>query len=176
MNYQAKLKTLLSNNLIDIIFFGSFVKGGFAKDIDIALLLKEKADVITIKNKIKEIINKPTDIQVITLDSIYLPIWLTLIKEGFSIKQNEFLFNLYKIKTNVLYKFSLKKLNNVQKVQFERGIKKVLGAEGVFLTRSVVLVPINLKNGMIDFLKTWDIYYESKEYELLPVLRKETFL
>lgn len=176
MNYQAKLKNLLNNNLTDIILFGSFVKGGFAKDIDIALLLKEKTDIIIIKNKIKKIIKKPIDIQVITLDSIYLPIWLTLIKEGFSIRQNEFLFNLYKIKTNVLYKFSLKKLNNVQKVQFERGIKKVLETEGVFLTRGVVLVPINLKNAMIDFLKTWDIYYESKEYELLPLLRKESFL
>src|SRR3989338_1073195 len=112
MNYQAKLKNLLNNNLTDIILFGSFVKGGFAKDIDIALLLKEKTDIIIIKNKIKKIIKKPIDIQVITLDSIYLPIWLTLIKEGFSIRQNEFLFNLYKIKTNVLYKFSLKKLNN----------------------------------------------------------------
>ena len=167
---------MLNNNLTDIILFGSFVKGGFAKDIDIALLLKEKTDIIIIKNKIKKIIKKPIDIQVITLDSIYLPIWLTLIKEGFSIRQNEFLFNLYKIKTNVLYKFSLKKLNNVQKVQFERGIKKVLETEGVFLTRGVVLVPINLKNAMIDFLKTWDIYYESKEYELLPLLRKESFL
>ncbi len=73
----------------------------------------------------------------------------------------------------VLYKYSLQKLTNVQKVQFERGIKNVLGKEGNFLTRSVVLIPIHLKNSMIEFLKTWDIYYECEEYELLPLLRKE---
>jgi len=27
-----------------------------------------------------------------------------------------------------------------------------------------------------EFLKSWKIYYESQEYELLPVLRKESFL
>jgi len=37
-------------------------------------------------------------------------------------------------------------------------------------------VPIDLKNEMMEFLKAWDVYYESQEYELLPVLRKGDFL
>ncbi|MBU1855028.1 MAG: hypothetical protein KKF89_04880, partial [Nanoarchaeota archaeon] len=114
--------------------------------------------------------------QVIDVESIHSPMWLTLIKEGFSVKKNKFLYETYKIKPVVLYKYSLKKLGNVQKVQFERGIKNLLGFEGAFLTRSVVLVPINKKNEFMDFLKTWNIYYESQEYELLPVMRKQEFL
>ena len=114
--------------------------------------------------------------QFINIESIYSPIWLTLIKEGFSIRKKKFLVEIYKIMPVVLYKYSLKKLNNVQKVQFERGIKSVIGKEGIFLTRSVVIVPINIKNNMIEFLKTWNIYYESREYELLPIIRKEEFL
>jgi len=72
-----------------------------------------------------------------------------------------------------LYKYSLNKLNNVQKVQFERGIKKMLGAEGIYLTRSVILIPITKKNEAIEFFQNWGIYYESQEYELVPFLRKE---
>ena len=62
---------------------------------------------------------------------------------------------MYKIKPSVLYKFSLIKLNNVQKVQFERGIKKVLDDKGVYLARSVILVPIELKNKFMDFFKSY---------------------
>ena len=119
MNYQKKLRKLLDKSLIDIILFGSFVKGGFAKDIDIALVAKEKISLDNTKKKIKEILNKEADIQIVNIESIYSPLWLSLIKEGFSIRKNKFLFELYKIRPLILYKYSLKKLNNVQKVQFE---------------------------------------------------------
>jgi len=177
MNYQKQLKKLLNENIIDIIVFGSFVKGGAAKDIDIGLVLKNKTNnVLDIRKKIELMFKKKTDIQIITIDSLYSSIWLTLIKEGFSVKNNKFLSELYKVKPSVLYKFSLMKLNNVQKVQFERGLKKVLKNDGAILTRSVVLIPLTMKNEMVDFLKNWNIYYESREYELLPVQRKDEFI
>lgn len=161
---------------MDIILFGSFVKGGSPNDIDIALLLRNKIDTALIKKEIKKIFQKEVDIQSVYLDSIYSSIWLSLIKEGFSVNKNKFLYELYKIEPKVLFKYSLGKLNNVQKVQFSRGIKKVLGDKGIILTRSVVLVPMALKNEFTEFLKTWNIFYESKEYELLPMLRKEEFV
>ncbi len=173
--YQKKFGKLLDKNLVDIILFGSFVKGGTPKDIDIALLVreKEKIDITELKKKIQETIPKNIDMQVLDIHSIHSPLWLTLIKEGFSVQKKDFLLALYKIKPVVLYKYSLQKLTKVQKVQFERGIKNVLGREGNFLTRSVVLIPLTLKNRMMEFLKTWDVYYECQEYELLPLLRKE---
>jgi len=176
MSYQKRLKKLLDENLIDIILFGSFVKEGSANDIDVALVLNKKIDINNIKKKLKEILNEKLDIQTLYLKSIYSPIWLTLIKEGFSINKGNFLFEIYNIKPSVLYKYSLKKLNNVQKVQFNRGLKKVLGKEGSLLTRSVILVPLKIKNDVMEFLKKWGIYYESDEYELIPLLRKEEFL
>lgn len=161
---------------MDIIIFGSFVKGGSPKDIDLALLLKNKIETSFIKNEIKKIFNIEVDIQLIYLDSIYSPIWLSLIKEGFSVNKNRYFYEMYKIKPMTLFNYSLERLNNVQKVQFSRGIKTVLGNKAVILTRSVVLVPIDLKNEFIELLKTWNIYYESREYELLPMLRKEEFI
>ncbi|MFH1054097.1 MAG: hypothetical protein V1740_06785 [Candidatus Woesearchaeota archaeon] len=174
-NYQKKLKKLLDKNVLDIIFFGSFVKGGIPNDMDIAIIVRNNRGMEKIKRMIKSVV-KNGDIEIIDLESIYQPIWLTLIKEGFSVKKNKFLYELYKIKPSVLFKYSLKKLSNVQKVQFERGLKNVLKSGGTVLTRSVILVPIKIKREIEDFLKSWNIYYESQEYELLPVLRKETFL
>ncbi|OGI64618.1 hypothetical protein A2642_04460 [Candidatus Nomurabacteria bacterium RIFCSPHIGHO2_01_FULL_39_10] len=171
--YRKELKKLLNEQLIDIILFGSVVKGGSPKDIDIALMLKDTTNLLTIKKKIKEIIKKETDIQIITFESIHTPLWLTLIKEGFSIKKEKYLHELYHLQPKVLYKYSLQKLTLVQKVQFERGIKMILGSQGTFLTRSVVLIPLTLKNRMMEFLKSWNIYYETQEYELLPIQRKE---
>ncbi len=171
--YQKELKKLLNEQLLDIILFGSVVKGGSPHDIDIALLLKDTTNLLAIKKKIKEIIKKETDIQTMTLESIHTPLWLTLIKEGFSIKKSKYLHELYHLQPQVLYKYSLQKLTAVQKVQFERGIKMILKTEGTFLTRSVVLIPLTLKNRMMEFLKNWNIYYESHEYELLPLQRKE---
>ena len=167
---------MLNKDINDIILFGSFVKDGNAKDIDVSLVLKENSNLMDIKKKIKSILKKEADIQVIDLESIYSPIWLTLIKEGFSIKKNKFLADIYNVKPAVLYKYSLKKLTNVQKVQFNRGMKNLLSKEGKILTRSVILVPLSIKNKVMEFLKSWNIYYESQEYELLPVLRKESFL
>jgi len=175
MNYQKRLKKFLNKDLIDIILFGSFVKGGIANDIDVALVVKDRKNFGDIKKKLKDIISENVDIQIIDIGSIHSPIWLTLIKEGFSVGKGKFIHELYKVKPSVLYRYSLKKLNNVQKVQFERGIKNVLDSRGVFLTRSVILVPIEIKNEIIEFLKNWNIYYESQEYELMPVLRKEEF-
>ena len=53
--YRKELKKLLNEQLIDIILFGSVVKGGSPKDIDIALMLKDTTNLLTIKKKIKEI-------------------------------------------------------------------------------------------------------------------------
>lgn len=174
ISYRKELKKLLNKDIVDIILFGSFVKGGFAEDIDIAIIVRKHEDYQDLKKEVNSIIkNKIVDIQIIDIESIYQPIWITLIKEGFSVQKNKFFSEIYKIKPVVLYKYSLGKLNNVQKVQFERGLKRILEGIGQVLTRSVILVPVNKKNEIIDFLKTWNIYYESQEYELLPVLRKE---
>jgi len=173
MKYQKELKRLLNNELHDIIVFGSTVKGGIANDFDLVLIIKS-GNALDYKKKIRSIV-KNADLEVFNYKVLYTPFILTLIKEGFSIRENKYLSDIYKIKPSVLFKFSLKKLTNVQKVQFDRGLKNVL-SEGVVLTRSVILVPMKIKSEIMDFLKNWNIYYESQEYELLPLMRKEVFL
>jgi predicted nucleotidyltransferase len=163
----------LDANIEDIFIFGSLVKNGLAKDIDLALLLKEKVNLPELKKKIQVVLNLPADIQVLTLNSVYSSLWLTLLKEGYSVKEEKFLAELYGIKPMVLYKYSLTSLNAAQRVQFSRAVKSVLKTEGHYLTRSVLLVPLALRNQMVELLKAWKIYYEAQEYELIPLLRKE---
>jgi len=157
--------------LDDIIIFGSIVKGRIEpKDIDLALLIKNELDITKIKQDIKSI-SSIADIEVV--NSIYNLLWVVLIREGFSVRKNKFLFEIYKLEPIVLYKYSLKKLNPVEKVQFTRGIKRVLkDTRGKFLSRSVVLVPINKKIEFDEFLSTWNLFYETQSYELFPILRK----
>ena len=98
-------------------------------------------------------------------------------REGFSARKNKFLFEIYKIEPMVLYKYSLKKLNPVQKVQFTRGFKEVLkGTRAKILSRSIVLVPIDRKAEFDEFLNTWNLTYETQNYELFPLLRKDELI
>ena len=172
-----KLKELLNKNktIDDIILFGSAVKGSpEPRDLDIALILKSEIDIVKIKEEIRKI-SKNADIEII--NSIYSPLWAVLIREGFSLRKKKYLFEIYNLEPVVLYKYSLKKLNPVQKVQFTRGFKSILkDTNGKILSRSVVLVPINKKAEFDDFLSTWNLTYESYSFELFPLLRKGELL
>jgi len=176
-NYLQKLRKLLSKykTIDDIIVFGSIVKGSSEpRDIDVALLLKNEDDIGKIKNDIRSI-SKNADIEII--NSIYNLLWVVLIREGFSVRKNKFLFEIYKLLPVVLYKYSLKKLNPVKKVQFTRGFKKILkDTKAKILSRSTVLVPINKKVEFDEFLSTWNLTYETQSYELFPILRKNELL
>lgn len=158
-------------NIKDIIIFGSAVKGSSEpKDLDIALLLKTEIDITKIKEDIRNIY-KNADIEII--NSIYNSLWIVLIREGYSVRQNRFLFEIHKLEPVVLYKYSLKKLNPVQKVQFTRGFKAILnGTKAKILSRAVILVPLNKKVEFDEFLSTWKLTYETQSYELFPILRK----
>ena len=161
--------------LEDIFIFGSIVKGkGKPEDVDIALCLRAKAPkdlIYAIKTEIRAAIGKEADINVL---DVYSTLWLVLIREGFSVRKNRFLHEIYKIRPVVLYKYSLKKLNPTQKVQFTRGLDAVIKlAEGNKLTRSVVLIPLKNKIKFDEFLNSWNMLYETRDFELMPVLRKE---
>ncbi|MBW2989251.1 nucleotidyltransferase domain-containing protein [Candidatus Woesearchaeota archaeon] len=165
-----RLKGLLKNKqIIDIIIFGSKSRDKMAPgDIDIAVILKEKVN--DIKGRISSII-PGADVELVSLEDIYNPLFLVLLKEGFSVRKNDYLHNLYGIRPVKLYKYSLKQLSASKKVMFERGIKSVKGVER--LSNSVVVVPIEHTGEFEDFLRQWNLDIDTKEYELMPLLRKD---
>lgn len=169
-NVVRKLKTLLNKDAIqDIIIFGSASKGKInPNDVDIAILLKK--EMPEIKKLVKDIIPN-ADVQIIGPYDVYNKLFLTIIKEGFSVKKNAYLHDLYNIKPVKLYKYNLKQLTSSKKVMFERAIKSIGHIKR--LSNSVILVPIEHSSQFEDFLRHWQLDIETEEYELLPLMRKE---
>ena len=168
-----KLKQYLQKNkeIIDIILFGSFVKGkGNVSDLDIAVLSSANLNRNMIKKEFETFLSHKIDLQIVTLLDYDKPFWLTLIREGFSVKHDCFLHQLYKIEPLVLYKYSLKQLSVSKKVMFERALKNFTGIQR--LSNRVILVPIPKAEEFNDLLKTWDLDFDAQEYGLLPLMRK----
>jgi hypothetical protein len=160
---------LKDKTIIDIIIFGSITKSKkLPEDIDIAILMNTKE--YTIVEKIKSLIPK-ADVQIITIEDFQKKIFLTLIKEGYSIRNKKYLYESYNIAPVKLYRYDLRQLSLSKKVMFERGIKSIQKIEK--LSNRVVLVPIQFSERFEQFLKQWNLDIDTKEYELLPLMRKE---
>lgn len=168
-----KLKNLLkSEKIIDIIIFGSTVKGSLkTSDLDIMLLSNNADSRSELKDRIERLIEKKIDLQIINFKDYDKFIWITMIREGFSVKHNDYLHNIYRLKPANLYKYSLKGLTSSKKVMFDRAIKTFKGINK--LSNRVVIVPVELSGEFSDFLRGYNIDIESEEYYLLPLVRKE---
>jgi len=171
-NYQKELKQYLENeDIVDIVVFGSSVKGKIMpNDIDIAVLVKKKLSFSLLK-EIKKSLGKNGHIQQVSINDYDNQLFAILLREGHSIKHKKYIHELYGIKPKYLYTYSLKSLSASQKVMFHRGIKTISDVDR--LSNRVVMVPVDNANEFEDFLKQWDLDIEAKEYSLLPKLRKE---
>ena len=174
-NYQKELKQYLENeDIVDIVVFGSSVKGKIMpNDIDIAVLVKKKLSFSLLK-EIKKSLGKNGHIQQVSINDKHIEVivrQMILLREGHSIKHKKYIHELYGIKPKYLYTYSLKSLSASQKVMFHRGIKTISDVDR--LSNRVVMVPVDNANEFEDFLKQWDLDIEAKEYSLLPKLRKE---
>lgn len=160
-----------------MIIFGSAVKGKtLPGDIDVALLVKEKNEktIEAVKDEAWKIIDYKIDFAVLSIEDVYSSVWLSLIKEGFSVAKGKFLHEIYGIEPCVLFKYGLKSLDRIKKVQFDRGLNEILkDAKGTRLLRTIVLIPLKNSLRFEDFLKTWKLEYEARRYELLPEMQKQ---
>ena len=82
---KNKLKSLIKNDILDIIIFGSAVKGKLnPNDIDIAMISNKK--------DIETKLNEKFHISMITFEDFFtkpIPLINTLLREGFSVKHNK---------------------------------------------------------------------------------------
>ncbi|MDI6737563.1 MAG: hypothetical protein QME12_03535 [Nanoarchaeota archaeon] len=179
-SWSQSLRPLLKKYelLEDIIFFGSFVKGkSKPKDMDVALLVcrKDESLINEIEKEIlKNLQGLKADFTVFTLKEIYSEVWLSVITSGFSVSRGAFLREAYGIAPCKLYKYALTSLSPVQRVQFSRGLKAVSEeTKSTRVSRAIVIVPLENSERFEEFLKTWDIDFETRRYELLPEYRKQ---
>lgn len=144
LKIKSELKEYLRNKeVIDIVLFGSFVKGSLlAKDIDIAIITNSK---INIKNKKFHIVLINPE-EFLSKPSLIIN---TLFREGYSLKKNKLFSENYGFRQKVLFSYNLIGLNPSRKVKIVnslRGIKKQKGLVeenyGEWIANQVFIVPV----------------------------------
>ena len=171
--FKEKCKILLKNKKIeDVIIFGSAIKGKEEpKDVDICLIgeeissnlieetekkLKESIDVHITKSKYRNL-----------LEDVVL--WKTLLHEGFSIKKQKYLAELFEMRSFFMFTYSLQSLTITKKQIFSHALTGTKINEGIVklckgekIGRNAVLVPEEKAEEMRAFLETWNVMYNIK--------------
>ena len=110
---KRNLKRILKKYkaLADIIVFGSYVKGRKnPKDIDFALMVKEK-DLDLARQIKQELPGMNVHLEFIRTGELYSnPLFISLLNEGYSIREGAFLRDILGISPKRLYKYDLKHL------------------------------------------------------------------
>lgn len=157
---KGDLKKLLREykDIEDFYIFGSFVKGKFKPaDIDVALITYKK-DFKLLSYILKQL-KKYSNIhmEMFLFKEIFTePVWKSLLSEGFSVRKNNYLRDLMNIQSNVLYQYSLKKMNRSEKTMFNRAFTQELQAtKGMALSAGSAMIPIVQEKEFDEFLEHW---------------------
>lgn len=167
---RKSLKRLLQlyPKIEDIIIFGSTVKGKFRpEDLDLAIIVQNKD--ISLIGEIKEQLSfKKIDLELVFPQEMYQSRFgLTLITEGYSIKNNKFLRELLGISPMKIYLYQIKPLSQVKKVTFGRGLNRFLKkTHSVRLGSGAMMIPTKQSSAFEEFLDLWDLKYSTKEYNV----------
>lgn len=180
LNLKSKKLIEKNKDLIDIVLYGSIVKGRESlTDIDLMLIffkrsLKERSDIAYEFKSSLEIEN--IDVKTMNLEDFFNTEFLArqgLLTEGISLVDNKNLSERFGFNSFALFSYSLKNLSHNEKVKFNYalngrttiGVLKRLEGKGIGL--AVLLIPIKNKSIFEDFLKKWNVKYEAKEV-LMP--------
>jgi len=188
---KSELEKFYKNNkesILDIILFGSFVKGKYnPRDIDILILYKGKKDfdkTYELK-KILEKNNYNTDITNKTYLEIFSESFKAregLLSEGYSIIAKKFLSEGLGYFSLILFKYELKGFNKSNRMRFyyslygrnknDNGIIKDLNA--VKFSDTILLCPVENAEKMKEYLDYWKIKYI--EFPVMIPIRLKQFI
>lgn len=160
-------KYLKDKNVLDIIVFGSLMKGKTSpNDIDIAIITKEDINV-NIPNFHISLL-KPEDFFINPPSIVH-----TLLREGYSLKNERPFCQIYKFSNKVLFKYELTNLKLSMKVKIVnilRGKNKEKGlveeSKGEWLANQVFFVPVGNEHILEKFFLNFKIKF-NKYYVLI---------
>lgn len=156
--------------VIDVVLSG-YDKKEKASKIGLVIIFKDNnSHAKNILLKLKEIFNKKqlsVNINSLLADDLFKDsLYLRLIQNGFSIKENKLINKILDVETLILLTYDLKTLNHSKKTLFgyalrgRKGQKGFLGLlDGNTVGRNNVLIPINKLDELKEFLKTWQVKY-----------------
>ncbi|MBI2148490.1 nucleotidyltransferase domain-containing protein [Candidatus Woesearchaeota archaeon] len=172
---KNKIKNLIKNNdnLLDIMVFGSLIRGKYKpNDIDILILFRDNVDK-DLEYKIrKQLAFYYSNVSVIsktekTLFDVAFDARESILFEGESIISGKNIAENYGFSRFACFKYNFKDWTNLNKTKFyyalngrkkNEGITKKLDA--IKLSDSLIMVTINKMELFKDFLDSWKINYK----------------
>lgn len=158
--------------VLDIILFGSAVKGKEKLgEIDLAIIFREvDRELVSEFNKRTRDLDIEVHVSEIKVEEFFKkqpPLINTLLREGFSLKNNQPLANCYNFNSAIMYIYNLKGMKAEEKVKFVylmRGRKKEKGFVesngGSWLAKQVFTVPLESEKDMEEVMKRFKIKYQ----------------
>ena len=172
---KNKLKSLLlDKEIIDIILFGSSIKGKLIpRDIDIALILYKKPSR-ELHEKINSI--KNFHISLITAKEFFInspSIVHTLVREGYSIKGKKFISEGWRFSNQAIYSYMLTSLSPSNKVRFVNILRGKRGENGIvetnkgkWIANQVFIAPLEAEKIFDELFDNFKINFK-KSYVLI---------
>lgn len=175
--FRSEIKKFYKKNIadiLDILIFGSAVKGKLhPKDIDMLLVFRNKTK-IDLEYELRKQLEKLNlkikfEITPQTYSGLFNTQFLareSILSEAYSIIHNCSFAKSFGYQSYEMFMYNLTSLTASQKMMFNyalygrnscTGLLKTL--EGIKLSKSVVLIPINKSSETIDFLNGWKIKY-----------------
>ncbi len=152
-------KYLKDKEVLDIILFGSVIKGkALPKDIDIAVISRKKISIPGFHVSVLD----PEDFFVRTPSLVH-----TLFREGYSLKSGKFLSEKYKFSNKVMFVYELKGMKASLKVKIVNVLRKgfVLENKGEWLANQVFIIPVNREYIFKEFFLNFGVKF--KKYHVL---------
>lgn len=169
-NFDTIIKKYLKiEGILDIIIFGSFTKGkDVPNDLDI-LVLFSKIDSNISYNLRKELEKLFPNVDVIDKDyaGLYSSSFLAreaILAEGYSLRERNFLHQIMGYSSFYLFKYQLKGLNKVKRMQFYYGLYGRGDQKGILnkyqcikFSEGTLLVPIQFSENIKEFFENWKL-------------------
>lgn len=167
--------------LVDIFLFGSALKSKEKpNDVDIIALFRDKdyeqiESILYQIKKIGETAETNVHAEPIIIDNLHKQkVYVSILHEGFSIKNMTYLSEMLGFKSFILLNYNLQNKTASDKVRFSYalyGRKKGEGilnsVQGMEAGRGAILVPISKHEIIKEFLKQWDVKYKEQRVTTL---------
>ena len=188
--FLSDIRTFYSKNekeVIDILLFGSIIKGkSKPSDIDLLIIYKSK-DNIDLNYQLKKQLEKYKLNMQIT-SKIYPDIFKTnfkaresILSEGYSLVNNISISEGLGYSNLKLFKYELKNLNKSERMRFYYALYGRNNAEGVLkdlnakkFSDTIILCPIANSENMTEFFNSWKLVYLEMPV-LIPIRMSDIF-
>ena len=188
--FLSDIRTFYNNNekeVIDILLFGSIIKGkSKPSDIDLLIIYKSK-DNIDLNYQLKKQLEKyKLNIQITS--KIYPDIFKanfkargSVLSEGYSLVNNISISEGLGYSNLKLFKYELKNLNKSERMRFYYALYGRNNTEGVLkdlnakkFSDTIILCPIANSENMAEFFNSWKLVYLEMPV-LIPIRMSDIF-